>query len=55
MPKSKIVHGSAKAPPPKTSTASTKPTFTSQNTSRAKLIRMGRHPEVSSGGAKTRP
>ena len=51
--KATVEHGTTKAPPPKTSTAGKTPRFTGQNTSRAKLIRMGQHPAVSSGGAKT--
>ena len=31
------------------------PQFTSENTPRHKLLAMGQHPKVSSGGAKTRP
>ena len=53
MSKSKIVHGTAKAPPPKSSTSGSMPTFTSENTNRGKLLRMGMHPKVSSGGKKT--
>lgn len=53
MAKSTIVHGDAKAPPPKQSTEGHAPSFNEGNTPRAKLIRMGQHPKVSSGGAKT--
>lgn len=53
MAKSTVVHGSGKAPSPKSSTAGKTPRFTAQNTSRAKLIRMGQTPKVSAGGPKT--
>ena len=53
MVKSTVTHGTAKAPSPKSSTSGKTPKFTAQNTSRAKLIRMGMHPTVSAGGPKT--
>ena len=54
MVKSKVEHGSAKAPATKLSTGKA-PAMTSDAVPRHKLIAMGKHPEVSSGGAKTRP
>lgn len=54
MPKAKVVHGAAKAPPPKQSTAGSTPTFTVDNTPRAKMLRMGlKYPVRSSGGPST--
>jgi hypothetical protein len=50
MTKSTVVHGDPKAPAPKSSTQGSTPRFNSDNTSRAKLIRMGQNPKVSCGG-----
>ena len=53
MAKSTVEHGDPKAPPPKQSTEGHTPKFTEQNTSLRSLMKMGRHPKMSTGGAKT--
>lgn len=50
----KVEHGTAKAPPPKTSTEGTAPRFSVENTPRHMLLKMGMNAHMVSPGAKTR-